>query len=42
MRESINKKKSVSVVTIVKTFPKINIEEGLDAYLELKMKEIPS
>lgn len=34
MRESINKKKSVTVATIVKTFPKFNIDEGMDAYLE--------
>ncbi|CAD8088024.1 unnamed protein product [Paramecium sonneborni] len=42
LRESINKKKTVTTAQIVKTYPKFDKRNGLDQYLEQKLKEIPN
>ncbi|CAD8164647.1 unnamed protein product [Paramecium pentaurelia] len=42
LRESINRKKTVTTAQILKTYPKFDKISGLDEYLEQKLKEIPN
>ncbi|CAD8176603.1 unnamed protein product [Paramecium octaurelia] len=42
LRESLNKKKSVATAQILKTYPQFDKKNGLDQYLEQKLKEIPN